>query len=72
MAGMAHPLTVSVSKDGKPVTDLQPYLDTYAHLTAFHSGPTPRQRIWDPDRTVIGSFSGSEARGRPAPLQPTL
>nr|BFD87093.1 hypothetical protein StreXyl84_64940 [Streptomyces sp. Xyl84] len=38
MAGMAHPLTVSVSKDGKPVTDLQPYLDTYAHLTAFHEG----------------------------------
>ncbi|HZE01023.1 MAG TPA: hypothetical protein VE155_04575 [Pseudonocardiaceae bacterium] len=21
-----------------PVTDLQPYLDTYAHLTAFHGG----------------------------------
>ncbi|MFJ9026865.1 hypothetical protein ACIRPU_44115 [Streptomyces sp. NPDC102259] len=38
MAGMAHPLTISLSKDGKPVTDLQPYLDTYAHLTAFHEG----------------------------------
>ncbi|MGW3248794.1 hypothetical protein [Streptomyces sp. NPDC001070] len=38
MAGMAHPLTVGISKDGKPVTDLQPYLDTYAHLTAFHEG----------------------------------
>ncbi|MFB8210632.1 hypothetical protein [Streptomyces sp. NPDC056010] len=38
MAGMAHPLTVSVAKDGEPVTDLQPYLDTYAHLTAFHEG----------------------------------
>ncbi|MFB6777141.1 hypothetical protein ACFCX0_06865 [Streptomyces sp. NPDC056352] len=38
MAGMAHPLTVTVSKDGEPVTDLQPYLDTYAHLTAFHEG----------------------------------
>jgi hypothetical protein len=25
-----------VSKDGKPVTNLQPYLDTYAHPTAFH------------------------------------
>ncbi|MFD0502698.1 hypothetical protein ACFQ0G_06690 [Streptomyces chiangmaiensis] len=35
---MAHPLTVHVSKDGKPVTDLQPYLGTYAHLTAFHQG----------------------------------
>jgi hypothetical protein len=37
MAGMSHQLTVSVAKDGKPVTDLQPYLDTYAHLTAFHA-----------------------------------
>ncbi|WP_369365421.1 hypothetical protein AB5L52_20225 [Streptomyces sp. CG4] len=38
MAGMAHQLTATVTKDGKPVTDLQPYLDTYAHLTAFHQG----------------------------------
>ncbi|MEV6209473.1 hypothetical protein [Kitasatospora sp. NPDC051914] len=38
MANMAHPMTVTVTKDGKPVTDLQPYLDTYAHLTAFHEG----------------------------------
>ncbi|WP_086727279.1 hypothetical protein [Streptomyces carpinensis] len=38
MAGMSHPLTVSVAKDGKPVTDLRPYLGTYAHLTAFHEG----------------------------------
>jgi hypothetical protein len=37
MAGMTHQLTVSVTKDGRPVTDLQPYLDTYAHLTAFHA-----------------------------------
>lgn len=38
MAGMAHTLTATVSKNGQPVTDLQPYLDTYAHLTAFHEG----------------------------------
>ena len=38
MAGMSHPLTITVSKDGKPVTDLQPYLETYAHLTAIHAG----------------------------------
>ena len=36
MANMTHALTVTVSKGGSPVTDLQPYLDTYAHLTAFH------------------------------------
>jgi hypothetical protein len=38
MAGMAMPLKVSIAKAGKPVTDLQPYLATYAHLTAFHAG----------------------------------
>jgi hypothetical protein len=38
MAGMTHQLTVSVAKDGRPVTDLQPYLDAYAHLTALHAG----------------------------------
>ena len=38
MAGMAMPLKVSVAKDGKPVTDLEPYLETYAHLSGFHVG----------------------------------
>jgi hypothetical protein len=38
MAGMTSPLNVTVAKAGKPVTDLQPYLGTYAHLTAFHEG----------------------------------
>ena len=38
MANMTHALTVTITKDGKPVTDLQSYLATYAHLTAFHQG----------------------------------
>jgi hypothetical protein len=38
MAGMTDPMTVTLSKNGKPVTDLQPYLGTYAHLTAIHEG----------------------------------
>ena len=38
MAGMAMPLKVSIAKDGKPVTDLEPYLATYAHLSGFHAG----------------------------------
>lgn len=38
MAGMEHTLTAIITSDGAPVTDLQPYLDTYAHLTAFHQG----------------------------------
>ena len=38
MAGMEMPLKVSIAKDGKPVTDLEPYLATYAHLSGFHAG----------------------------------
>ncbi|GGU99677.1 hypothetical protein GCM10010495_07870 [Kitasatospora herbaricolor] len=37
-AGAAAELRVTVTKDGAPVTDLQPYLESYAHLTAFHTG----------------------------------
>jgi hypothetical protein len=38
MASMASPLMVTITMDGRPVTNLQPYLDTYAYLTAFHEG----------------------------------
>jgi hypothetical protein len=38
MAGMEMPLKVSIAKEGKPVTDLEPYLATYAHLSGFHAG----------------------------------
>lgn len=37
-AGADAKLTLSVSKDGKPVTDLQPYLGAYGHLVALRSG----------------------------------
>lgn len=59
MAGMAHPLTVSVARDGKPVTDLQPYLDTYAHLTAFHEGDTAFAHL-HPETKVNGDHGGPD------------
>ncbi|MDQ0578061.1 hypothetical protein [Streptomyces rishiriensis] len=59
MAGMAHPLTVTVTKDGKPVTDLQPYLDTYAHLTAFHEGDTAFAHL-HPTTKVNGDHGGPD------------
>ncbi|MCX5084068.1 hypothetical protein [Streptomyces sp. NBC_00401] len=59
MAGMAHPLTVSVSKHGKPVTDLQPYLDTYAHLTAFHEGDAAFAHL-HPTTKVTGDHGGPD------------
>ncbi|WP_067489794.1 hypothetical protein [Actinomadura hibisca] len=33
--GRTSKLTLSVSKDGEPVTDLQPYLEAYGHLVAL-------------------------------------
>ena len=36
--GKASELKLRVSRDGKPVTDLQPYLGAYGHLVALRSG----------------------------------
>ena len=38
VAGAESELTLSVSRDGRPVTDLQPYLGAYGHLVALRSG----------------------------------
>ena len=36
--GTSSKLTLTVSKDGEPVTDLQPYLAAYGHLVALRAG----------------------------------
>jgi hypothetical protein len=36
--GAESELTLSVSRDGRPVTDLQPYLAAYGHLVALRDG----------------------------------
>ncbi|MGV2916502.1 hypothetical protein [Streptomyces alfalfae] len=36
--GEARDLTLSVERNGRPVTDLQPYLGAYGHLVALRSG----------------------------------
>ncbi|WP_069767141.1 hypothetical protein [Streptomyces sp. LUP30] len=59
MAGMAHPLTASIVEDGKPVTDLEPYLDTYAHLTAFHEGDAAFAHL-HPTTEVTGDHGGPD------------
>ncbi|MFI8081518.1 hypothetical protein ACIF6L_12085 [Kitasatospora sp. NPDC086009] len=56
MAG-AHRLTATVSRDGRPVTDLQPYLDSYAHLTAFHQGDRALAHL-HPTGRVDGEHGG--------------
>ncbi|AXB41594.1 hypothetical protein [Amycolatopsis albispora] len=36
--GTHSPLTLTVRRDGQPVTDLQPYLGAYGHLVALRTG----------------------------------
>jgi len=57
VANTASPLMVTITKDGKPVTNLQPYLDTYAHLTAFHQGDLAFAHL-HPETTVDGDHGG--------------
>lgn len=38
VAGASSPLTLSISRDGRPVTDLEPYLGAYGHLVALREG----------------------------------
>jgi hypothetical protein len=38
MVGRTNALTLHVTQNGQPVNNLQPYLQTYAHLSAFHAG----------------------------------
>ncbi|MET7288683.1 hypothetical protein [Streptomyces sp. NPDC005573] len=58
-AGTASPLTVSVSEGGQPVRDLQPYLGTYAHLTAFHKGDLAFAHL-HPLTEVTGDHGGPD------------
>jgi hypothetical protein len=38
VAGQSSPLVLSVSRGGRPVTDLQPYLAAYGHLVSLREG----------------------------------
>ncbi|MFI6506371.1 hypothetical protein ACIBCT_02100 [Streptosporangium sp. NPDC050855] len=38
VAGRTSMLTLSIAEDGRPVTDLQPYLAAYGHLVALRDG----------------------------------
>ena len=57
MAGSDSELKLTFSRDGKAVTDLQPYLDTYAHVTAIHQGDLAFAHL-HPDGTATGASGG--------------
>jgi hypothetical protein len=56
-AGTESSLRATFSKDGTPVTDLRPYLDTYAHLTAIHAGDLAFAHL-HPGGAVAGGHGG--------------
>ena len=56
-AGTATPLKITITKNGVPVTDLQPYLDTYAHVTAIHAGDLAFAHL-HPNGAVSGPHGG--------------
>ncbi|MCP2257775.1 hypothetical protein LX15_001461 [Streptoalloteichus tenebrarius] len=56
--GQTSQLTVDVSRDGRPVTDLQPHLGAYGHLVALRQGDLAYVRV-RPD--------GAPGDGRTAP-----
>ena len=56
--GQESELTLSVSRDGRPVTDLQPYLGAYGHLVVLRDG----------DLAYLHAHPVDEADGASAPL----
>ncbi|WP_327679232.1 hypothetical protein [Kitasatospora sp. NBC_00458] len=58
VAGKAGELKVTFGKDGRPVTDLQPYLETFAHLTAFRAGDQAFAHLHPEARAQDGGTGG--------------
>ena len=54
-AGTDSELTLSVSRDGRPVTDLQPYLGAYGHLVALRVGDLAYLHVHPDGRPGDGS-----------------
>ncbi len=54
-AGTAGPLTVTVTRGGRPVTDLRPYLSSLAHVSAFHERDLAFTHLHPADATTTGA-----------------
>jgi hypothetical protein len=57
-AGQRSPLEFHVTRDGKDVTDLQPYLDSYAHLTGFRVGNLAAVHLHPEQQAKGGALGG--------------
>lgn len=59
-SGMSMPFTLRVTRAGQPVTDLEPYLGTYAHLTAFRSSDLAFSHLHPEGTAAAGSHGGPQ------------
>jgi hypothetical protein len=61
VAGASSHLTLSVSKDGEPVTNLQPYLGAFGHLVALREGDLAYLHVHpEGEEPAAGELSGPE------------
>lgn len=61
VAGDSSHLTFSVTKDGRPVTDLQPYLGAFGHLVALREGDLAYLHVHpEGEEPAAGELSGPE------------
>lgn len=59
VAGASSELTIEVSRDGRPVTDLQPYLGAFGHLVALRDGDLAYLHVHaEGQEPVAGDTSG--------------
>ncbi len=60
-AGSTSELTFAVSKDGEPVTNLEPYLGAFGHLVALRDGDLAFLHVHpEGDEPAVGEVSGPE------------
>lgn len=52
--GATSPVTLTVTRDGTPVTDLQPYLGAYGHLVALRTGDLAYLHVHPVDSGTAG------------------
>ena len=61
VAGSASELTITISRDGKPVTTLEPYLGAFGHLVALREGDLAFLHVHaEGDEPAAGDTAGPE------------
>ena len=59
--GATSPLRLTVTRDGAPVTDLQPYLGAYGHLVALRGGDLAYLHVHPGSTATSGPVVGFDA-----------